>query len=66
MISPESFKSHYGGFIEDIAAEIYPEYQKQLKAQNSVDFGDLLYLVVKLLSENEVVRKNTKRSLSIC
>lgn len=58
MISPESFKSHYGGFIEDIAAEIYPEYQKQLKAQNSMDFGDLLYLTVKLLDENEKVRKN--------
>jgi len=57
MISPENFKSHYGGFIEDITAEIYPDYQKQLKAQNSMDFGDLLYLTVKLLSENENVRK---------
>jgi len=57
MISPENFKSHYGGFIEDITAEIYPEYQKQLKAQNSMDFGDLLYLTVKLLSENEDVKK---------
>jgi DNA helicase-2/ATP-dependent DNA helicase PcrA len=57
MISPENFKSHYGGFIEDIAAEIYPAYQKQLKAQNSMDFGDLLYLTVKLLNDNEKVRK---------
>jgi len=57
MISPENFKSHYGGFIEDITAEIYPEYQKQLKAQNSMDFGDLLYLTVKLLDENKDVRK---------
>ncbi len=57
MISPEKFNLHYGGYIEDIVAEIYPEYQKQLKAQNSVDFGDLLYLTVKLLSENEDVKK---------
>ncbi len=57
MISPEKFRSHYGGYIEDIAAEIYPVYQKQLLAQNSVDFGDLLYLTVKILSENEDVRK---------
>ncbi len=57
MISPEKFKSHYGGFIEDMAAEIYPEYQKQLKAQNSVDFGDLLYLTVKMISENEKIRE---------
>ena len=52
FISPEQFPNHYGGFIEDIVAEIYPEYQKQLKAQNSVDFGDLLYLSVKLLNDN--------------
>ena len=57
LISPERFKSHYGGYIEDITAEIYPLYQEQLKAQNSVDFGDLLYLTVKLFSENEEIRK---------
>jgi DNA helicase II / ATP-dependent DNA helicase PcrA len=57
MIPPEKFRSHYGGFIEDIAAEIYPEYQKQLKAQNSVDFGDLLYLTVKMFSENEKIKE---------
>lgn len=56
MISPENFSSHYGGYIEDIVAEIYPDYQKQLKIQNSVDFGDLLYLTVKMLEENEEVR----------
>lgn len=57
MISPDRFKHHYGGYIEDIAAEIYPAYQKQLLAQNSVDFGDLLYLTVKLLDENEKIRE---------
>lgn len=55
MISPEQFSNHYGGFIEDIVADIYPIYQKQLKSQNSVDFGDLLYLTVKLLSENKEI-----------
>lgn len=55
MIPPEKFHNHYGGFIEDITAEIYPAYQKQLIAQNSVDFGDLLYLTVKMLSENKKV-----------
>jgi DNA helicase-2/ATP-dependent DNA helicase PcrA len=55
MVSPDNFRNHYGGFIEDIVADIYPLYQKQLKAQNSVDFGDLLYLTVKLLSENKEV-----------
>ncbi len=57
MISPGNFKSHYAGYIEDIAAEIYTDYQKQLKSQNSVDFGDLLYLPVKILDENEEVKE---------
>jgi DNA helicase-2/ATP-dependent DNA helicase PcrA len=55
LISPENFSLHYGGFIEDIVADIYPEYQKQLRAQNSVDFGDLLYLTVRLLNDNPKV-----------
>ncbi len=55
MVSPEQFPNHYGGFLEDITADIYPLYQKQLIAQNSVDFGDLLYLAVKLLSDNKEV-----------
>lgn len=55
MVSPENFSNYYGGFLEDITAEIYPIYQKQLIAQNSVDFGDLLYLTVKMLSENKEV-----------
>ncbi|NMC08961.1 UvrD-helicase domain-containing protein [Candidatus Microgenomates bacterium] len=57
MITPEQFPNTYGGYIEDIVADIYPKYQKQLLAQNSVDFGDLLYLSVKLLEENEDIRK---------
>lgn len=55
LISPEQFPQHYGGYIEDIVADIYPLYQKQLLAQNSVDFGDLIYLTVKLLIEKKDV-----------
>jgi DNA helicase-2/ATP-dependent DNA helicase PcrA len=62
LISPEQFPLHYGGFIEDIVADIYPEYQKQLKAQNSVDFGDLLYLTVKMLNDQkEILEKYQER-----
>ena len=57
LVSPKDYSLHYGGFIEDIVSEIYPEYQKQLKAQNAVDFGDLLYLTVKMLEENEDILK---------
>jgi len=53
LVSPKEYSFHYGGFIEDIVADIYPEYQKQLKAQNAVDFGDLLFLTVKMLDEEQ-------------
>jgi len=55
LIPPEKFSQHYGGYIEDIVSDIYPLYQKQLQAQNAVDFGDLIYLTVKLFSENKDV-----------
>jgi DNA helicase-2/ATP-dependent DNA helicase PcrA len=57
LVSPKDYSRHYGGFIEDITADIYPEYQKQLKAQNAVDFGDLLYLTVTMLDEDEEILK---------
>lgn len=55
LVPPEKFSQYYGGYIEDIVANIYPLYQKQLQAQNAVDFGDLIYLTVKLLSQNKEV-----------
>ncbi len=58
MVSPEQFPFHYGGFVEDLVSEIYPAYQKQLQSQNAVDFGDLLYLTVKMLDENQNVKEN--------
>ena len=55
LVGPDRFSQFYGGYIEDIVSDIYPVYQKQLQAQNAVDFGDLIYLTVKLLSENKKV-----------
>ncbi len=55
LIPPERFSQHYGGYIEDIVTDIYPLYQKQLQSQNAVDFGDLIYLTVKLLSDSKKV-----------
>jgi len=37
-------------------ADIYLIYQQKLKECNALDFDDLLYLTVKLLTENEAVR----------
>ncbi len=65
MISPETFSTHYSGYIEDIVADVYPDYQKQLRIQNAVDFGDLLYLTVKMFEENEDILKQYQDRISI-
>ena len=42
---------------ERAAARVYPAYQKLLRAQDAVDFDDLLMLPVKLLREDEELRR---------
>ena len=44
-----------------IAASAYVEYQKRLKSADAVDFDDLIYLTVKLLSDNKEVRDYYRR-----
>lgn len=57
LVSPDEYAYQFSGYIEDIAGEVYKKYQAQLTVQNSVDFGDLIYLPTKLLKENQDVLK---------
>lgn len=52
FVSPQDYGLYNSGFIEDIVADIYPEYQKHLETLNALDFGDLLYQVVRLFKES--------------
>ncbi|MEI8232877.1 MAG: UvrD-helicase domain-containing protein [bacterium] len=53
MVNAEQYKSMAHGPFQEVAADIYLKYQKQLKAYGAVDFDDLLNLTVKLLQENQ-------------
>ena len=56
MIYPESFLEEYGNdYMMSIYARVYTAYREALKANNAMDFDDLIMLTVKLLSENEDV-----------
>jgi len=44
-----------------IALRVYRAYQRQLRAANAVDFGDLLLLLVDLLKKNRSVREYYQR-----
>ncbi len=51
-IGPENYRTQHSGFIEDMVSEIYPQYQQHLESSNALDFGDLLFKVVKLFEEH--------------
>ena len=46
-----------GDFRLEKIARAYEEYQKRLKANNAVDFDDIIALTVQLLQEHEEVRQ---------
>lgn len=52
LISPRNFKPRHNDPIGNLAARIYPLYQKALRACNAVDFDDILMLSAQLLVEH--------------
>jgi len=60
-LNPEEFPSEAYGYPGKKAAEVYREYQKELKKNNAVDFGDLLMLVLELFKKNEILSSYTDR-----
>ena len=59
MILPEEFELNAGGdFAQLKIAKVYREYEAQLKANNALDFDDLLVRTVQLLQTQPDVREN--------
>ena len=62
MIAPDSFLSVFGRNPRMIdAADIYELYTKKLKANNALDFDDLINNTVQILKENEGIREHYRR-----
>lgn len=54
MISPEEYSKHIASnLIEKKIAEIYIEYNKRLKENNSMDFDDLLIKPIELFNNHQ-------------
>ncbi len=47
--------------VEPVVADVWPEYRKRLRDQDSVDFGDLLILTRKLLQEEDELRNQYQK-----
>ena len=59
MILPDEFELNAGGdFAQQKIARAYREYEAQLKANNALDFDDLLVKTVQLLDTQPDVREN--------
>ncbi len=52
ITADDYFANSYGDDFDEAVSKVYREYMKRLKAQNAVDFDDLLSLVVKLFEQN--------------
>ncbi len=46
-----------GDFIKEKVAEVWKDYQKQMRAENALDFDDLLYEAVLLLKKNPTIKE---------
>lgn len=59
MILPEEFELNAGGdFVQLKIAKVYKEYEAQMRANNALDFNDLLVKTVQLLETQPDVREN--------
>lgn len=57
MQDATAFATFARDFKSQRIAAVYEEYEKSLNANNAIDFDDMLMLTVKLLEQNEEVRK---------
>jgi DNA helicase II / ATP-dependent DNA helicase PcrA len=48
MVDEESFEGEAGNFFEEVAAQVYRRYQERLRANDALDFDDLLLVMVNL------------------
>lgn len=55
LADPDRFEQTQGDYFSSIAAKVYRLYQKRLKANNSLDFDDLIMMTIRLFREEPEV-----------
>ncbi|HEV8001728.1 MAG TPA: UvrD-helicase domain-containing protein [Planctomycetaceae bacterium] len=53
----KALEERVGTLMDSVVKQVYPEYQRRLLDSNAVDFDDLLLWIVRLLEENEEIRR---------
>lgn len=57
LISPAEFSSTAGTPLQKIVAQVFPLYEKGLRAQNALDFDDLIGRTVALFANNPEIQQ---------
>lgn len=57
LMSPEEYEPFAQGHFQEIAHEIYVEYQKELGKLSCLDFDDLIGMTVKMLQRNPEIQQ---------
>lgn len=55
LLTPEDFSQRAKDYFEQKVEKVYTLYQKRLKANNALDFDDIIMLTVRLFRENPEV-----------
>jgi DNA helicase-2/ATP-dependent DNA helicase PcrA len=55
LLSPEEFDMRAAGYVEQVAATLYPEYNRALRRNNALDFDDMLLFAVRMMEERSDV-----------
>ncbi|WP_040952523.1 DNA helicase PcrA [Gorillibacterium massiliense] len=51
LLTPERLEAKIGDYFDGIVAKVYRLYQKKLRANNSLDFDDLIMTTIQLFTE---------------
>ncbi len=59
LLSPKDYRNDIDSqdFLSQKIADVYELYQKHLKESNALDFDDIIFVTVRLLQQDEAVRK---------
>jgi len=55
LIDPAQFEQKIGDYFDGVVAKVYKKYQERLKANNSLDFDDLIMTTIRLFKEEPQV-----------
>lgn len=64
MLSPSAAMQRAETDFDRLICQAYEDYQRQLRANNAMDFDDLIYYMIRILQDHEQVRKEVNAKYS--